>query len=128
MESQSQNPELWINPENFHPCIHCLTLCPLGNVHAFCRLLIFFKIYFLKKFFQEYHLSVRLDPDQARHFSALIWVQTVCKSYQQSTLGDKGLHRGSCIIELKELRKRDKMRGYAELLIFLATSLINSII
>ena len=20
MESQSQNPEFWINPENFHPC------------------------------------------------------------------------------------------------------------
>ena len=33
----------------------------------FCRLLIFFKINFLKKFFQEYHLNVNsLDPDQAR--------------------------------------------------------------
>ena len=35
----------------------------------FSGLLIFFKINFFKKFFQEYHLSVnRLDPDLARHF------------------------------------------------------------
>ena len=27
--------------------------------HAFCRLLIFFKINFLKKFFQEYHQNVK---------------------------------------------------------------------
>ena len=31
----------------------------------FCCLLIFFKITFLKKFFQEYHQN-GLDPDQAR--------------------------------------------------------------
>ena len=34
--------------------------------------LIFFKIRFFEKFFQEYHHSIRLsnslDPDQARHF------------------------------------------------------------
>ena len=37
----------------------------------FCRLLIFFKINFFEKFFQQYHQSVkqiRLDPDQAKHF------------------------------------------------------------
>ena len=28
MESQPQNPELWNNPENFHPCKH---------VHVFTR-------------------------------------------------------------------------------------------
>ena len=32
-----------------------------------CCLLNFFKINFFEKFFQEYHLSDRLDPDQARH-------------------------------------------------------------
>ena len=39
-------------------------------MHAFfCRLLIFFfKIDFFEKFFQEYHQSVSLDPNQARHF------------------------------------------------------------
>ena len=30
-------------------------------------------------------VSNNLDPDQARHFSGLIWVQTVCKGYQQMT-------------------------------------------
>ena len=36
----------------------------------FCHLLIFFKINFFKKFFQEYHQSVSnsLDPDQGQHF------------------------------------------------------------
>ena len=38
-------------------------------------------------------MSNRLDPDQARHFvGALIWVQTVCKSYQQMTLGGEELN------------------------------------
>ena len=33
----------------------------------FCCLLIFIKIYFFEKFFQEYHrVSNSLDPDQAR--------------------------------------------------------------
>ena len=34
-------------------------------------------------------MSNRLDPDQARHIvilSGMVWVQTVCKSYQQVTL------------------------------------------
>ena len=38
---------------------------------------------FLENFFQEYYLSNRLDPDQVR---LLIWVQTVCKSFQWMTL------------------------------------------
>ena len=32
MESQPQNPEFRINPENFHPCIYGQFL--LMNVHA----------------------------------------------------------------------------------------------
>ena len=30
-------------------------------------------------------VSNNLDSDQAGHFVGLIWVQTVCKSYQQMT-------------------------------------------
>ena len=69
MESQPQNPEFRNNPENFHPCTinitvvterFTLNLCMLGNFSCFCcRLLIFFKINFFEKFFQEYHLSVK---------------------------------------------------------------------
>ena len=33
-------------------------------------------------------MSNSLDPDQARPSVGLIWVQTVCKSNQQTTLGD----------------------------------------
>ena len=31
-------------------------------------------------------VSNSLDPDQAQHLLGLIWVQTVCKGYQQMTL------------------------------------------
>ena len=34
-------------------------------------------------------MSNSLDPDQADILSGLIWVQTVCKSYQQTTLKNK---------------------------------------
>ena len=60
----------------------------------FCRLLIFFKINFRKKFVQEYHpigcqtvwTLIKLDNS-----SGLIWVQTVCQGYQQTILVDKEL-------------------------------------
>ena len=60
----------------------------------FYSLLIFFsKSTFLKSSFRSYWHTIRvsnsLDPDQAQQMSGLIWVQTVCKSYQQRTLGDK---------------------------------------
>ena len=45
----------------------------------------FFQNRLLKKLFQEYYQSVK----QLRSRSGLIWVQTVCKGYQQKTLGGK---------------------------------------
>ena len=45
---------------------------------------------FFQKFLSEIpSVSNILDPDQARPKSGLIWVQNVCKSYQQMTLGVK---------------------------------------
>ena len=45
-----------------------------------------FKINFFKKIFRNtIRVSNSLDPDQDRH-SVLLWVQTVCKGYQQTTL------------------------------------------
>ena len=65
IESQPQNPEFRNNPENFHPC-----KMDLDFVNSACwvifhdfvvrllifveRLLIFFKVNIVKKFFQEY--------------------------------------------------------------------------
>ena len=53
----------------------CQKILPVNKLCAhqeilmlFCHLLIFFKINFFKKFFQEYHMSNSLDPDKARHF------------------------------------------------------------
>ena len=34
MESQSQNPEFRINPENFHPCIGTANISEAGNTEA----------------------------------------------------------------------------------------------
>ena len=47
-----------------------LTLCLLGDFHAFLSSAIFFfKINYFEKFFKEYHHSANsLDPDQARRF------------------------------------------------------------
>ena len=41
MESQHQNPEFRINPENFHPCIHSRLskLNPFIASHNVCHLL-----------------------------------------------------------------------------------------
>ena len=59
----------------------------LGNFSNFyCRLLTFFKINIFKKFFQEHYQSVNsLESDQVNILLVLIWVQTVCKGYQQMT-------------------------------------------
>ena len=63
--------------------------------YAFCRLLIFFKINFFEKFFQEYNQSVKTVWIQIRLdiLSGLIWIQTVYKGYQKMTLVDKELKR-----------------------------------
>ena len=63
-----------------------LTLGILGNFPCFsCRLPTSFKINFFKKFFQEHYqcqtVWIRVRNDI---LSVLIWVQTVCKDYQQT--------------------------------------------
>ena len=50
-------------------------------------------------------VSNRLDPDQARHFVGLIWVQTVCKGYHQTVLSRQ---------RVKGVGKIDKIQGFAE--------------
>ena len=56
-----------------------LNSLPHGKIFMlFCRLMIFIKINFLDKFFQEYNLSVK----QIRSRSGLMWVQSVCKGYE----------------------------------------------
>ena len=59
----------------------------LGNFSCFCcRLLHFCKINFFKKIFQEHYqcqtvwIQIRTDI-----LSVLIWAQTVCRNYQQTT-------------------------------------------
>ena len=63
-------------------------LLPTG---LFCRLLIVFKINFFEKDFRTtIRASNSLYPDQARRsLSGLLWVQTVCKEYQQMPLVGK---------------------------------------
>ena len=75
---QVRNQWLLLDPQDFFP--------------VFLSFADFFKINFFEKFFQEYDqcqtvwIQIRSDI-----LSDLIWVQTVCESYQQTTLGDKKL-------------------------------------
>ena len=60
-------------------------LCMLGNFSCFCCHLptFFINIFFQKIISGALIVSNGLDPDQT--MSVLIWVQTVCKGYQQVT-------------------------------------------
>ena len=68
-----------------------LNFLPPGKFSPlFCRLLIFFKINFLKNSVRNM-IRVSISLDRADVLSGLIWFQAVCKSYLQMTLGDKEL-------------------------------------
>ena len=62
-------------------------LCPLGNSSCFLSSADFFS----KSTFSGIAPECQTDWVQIRPdiLSCLIWVQTVCKSYQQTTLGDR---------------------------------------
>ena len=71
------------------------SLPPGKTFLLFCRLLVFFfKIKFFEKISQEYHQSI--EQFGSRSGLTLRWglicIQSVCKSYQQTTLGDKELN------------------------------------
>ena len=57
-------------------CWH--TLCPLRNFYFFCCLLIFFKINFFEKFFQEYQLGVKQIGSRS--------CPTLCRAWSLSNL------------------------------------------
>ena len=65
-------------------------LCMLGNFC--CCLQIFFKVTFFNIFFQEYH---QCQPAWTQIFPdillGLIWVQTGCKDYEETTLSGSQL-------------------------------------
>ena len=75
-------------------------------VHVFCRLLIIlFKIFFFSRnsITNTIIVSNSLDPDQAGRLSDLIWVQTVCKGYQQTALFFSSRHRVNIFMRLRKI-------------------------
>ena len=88
----------------------------------FCLLLIFFKINFFEKFFQQYHQCqtdwIPIRPDI---LSGLIWGQTVCKGYQQTTLVGKELRM---LLGGKEVKKIHCICD--KLMIFYFSALVNT--
>ena len=77
-----------------------LTLCPLGNFFMlFWLSAYFFHNQLFRKILSGIPYEYQTDWIQIRpHISSsLIWVQTVCKSFQQTTLGDKSM---ICVWEL----------------------------
>ena len=71
----------------------CIYSAPWGIFHAFLSSADFFQINFFEKKILDYHQSIKLKWIQIRPgiLLGLIWNQTFCKSYQQTTLGDKEL-------------------------------------
>ena len=69
------------------------SLSPGKFFMLFCRLLVDFEIIFFRKIISGRPSECQTDWIQIRPdiLSGLILVQTVCKSYQQTTLGDKEL-------------------------------------
>ena len=66
----------------------------LGSLSFFLSSADFFPNHLFKNSFRNtIKLSNSLDPDQARHLAGLIWVQTVCKRYQQTALAGKELRQ-----------------------------------
>ena len=73
---------------------HCFNSLPLGKFFVFtCCLCIFFQNQLFQKILSGIPPECQTDWIQIRPdiLSSVIWVQTVCKSYQQTTLGDKEL-------------------------------------
>ena len=82
----------WVSGGVFSLMLLMLTLCLLGNFACFFVICWFFKINFLENPFRiTIRVSNSLDPDEAWRLSGLIWVQTVCKGYQQTALVGKEL-------------------------------------
>ena len=70
----------------------CMNSSPPGKFFMlFCRLLFFFKINFFWKILSGIPPECQTDWIKIRPdiLSDLIWVQSVCKCYQQTTLGGK---------------------------------------
>ena len=72
----------------------------LNSLHAgyfhvfFCRLLIFFQNQLIRKLLQEYDQGVNLESQiSLAILLGLIWVQTVCKVYRQTTKFTTGKER-----------------------------------
>ena len=82
----------WIMPERclIKGCVgkrtQCAIIMSMAPINSICHALFVFKINFFKKFFQEHtERQMILIQILTNVCSALIWVQTVCKSYQQTT-------------------------------------------
>ena len=70
-----------------------LNHCSLGNFHAFLSSAGFFKIIFFEKILSGIPSKCQTEMIQTRPDLSLdlIWVQSVCKGYQQTTLVDREL-------------------------------------
>ena len=102
----------------------------------FCHRLNLLKINFFQKTLQEYHQSGKQfgtrsgsNPNFLQNLT-LIWIQTVCKIYQQSALVEKGLRQvyakyrtnSTCrflVVKNKKISKRTLLSGSYKLLDFI---------
>ena len=71
-----------------------------------CRLLIFFKINFFEKKNSGIPSEYQFGSRSGQVLSGLIWAQTVCKGYQQTTLVDKELDESALIVVIQRSLKQ----------------------
>ena len=88
LSSECQTDWIQNRPNVLSGLIWVQTVCKRNHQMTLGDKYLFFKINFFKKFFRAYHLSVKqIGSRSGPHIlKGPIWVQTVRKSYQQTTL------------------------------------------
>ena len=91
-----------------------LTFAPWESGMLFCRLLIFFSKLVFSKILHGIPSECQSDGIQIRPdvWLGLIWVQTVCKSYEQTSLGVKVLGLTNLSLSLLSLRSSQQFVDY----------------
>ena len=84
-----------------------LTLCLLDNVSPFLLSTVFFQNQLFRKFLSGKPSGCQTACIKIMHdiMSGMVWVQTVCKGYQQVTLVDKELKMKNLLQNILSLRR-----------------------
>ena len=116
-QQQQTNTPVCLNCGVINPILSIQLFACWGIFHDICRLFFFF---FLKIVVFVKNLSIsrpeQLGPISSPTFSARIWVQTVCKGYQQTAIiatSNERVKLSSLSLKINKLGNDIKMHQYA---------------